>query len=333
MNIVAFNGNVLRQLAAEFLEFAEKQGTTPLLLEAHRWVGICLLYLGDIVESLPHFERTIELYDPAEHRSLAARFGQDAEAHVLCYHSWGLWLLGYPKAALVDARRAVCGARGIGQAGTLMTVLALTVFPYVFCGDDAAALAQLDELAGLADEKGSLYWKAFAMWLQGWLLTLAGKAPEAVHMLTSGIAAFRSTGAALFAPTQFSCLATAYAKAGQFDDARRSISDAMKAIETSKETWFEAEANRVAGEIALKSSEPDSANAETYFERALAVARRQQAKSWELRAAMSMARLWRDQGKRQQARELLAPVYGRFTEGFDTLDLREARALLDALAS
>jgi len=331
LNLVAFNGNVLRQLAAEFLEFAEKQGTTPLLLEAHRWVGICLLYWGDFVESLPHFERTIELYDPAEHRSLAARFGQDAEAHVLCYHSWGLWLLGYPKAALVDARRAVCGARGIGQAGTLMTVLALTVFPYVFCGDDAAALAQLDELAGLADEKGSLYWKAFAMWLQGWLLALAGKAPEAVHMLTSGIAAFRSTGAALFAPTQFSCLATAYAKAGQFDEARRSISDAMKAIETSKETWFEAEANRVAGEIALKSSEPDSANAEMYFERALAVARRQQAKSWELRAAMSMARLWRDQGRRNEARELLAPVYGWLTEGFDTRDLKEAKALLDKL--
>src|SRR5262245_44780277 len=199
MNMVAFNGDVMPQLAAEFLAFAEKQGTTPFLLTAHRWVGICLLFLGDIVESLPHFERTIELYDPAEHRSLATRFGQDAEAHVLCYHSWGLWLLGYPKAALVDARRAVRCAREIGQAGTftLMTVLALTVFPYVFCGDDAAALAQLDELARLADEKGSLYWKAFAMWLQGWLLTLVGKAPEAVHMLTSGIAAFRSTGAAL----------------------------------------------------------------------------------------------------------------------------------------
>jgi class 3 adenylate cyclase/predicted ATPase len=331
MNIVAFNGNVLRQLAAEFLEFAEKQGTTPLLLTAHRWVGICLLYLGDIVESLPHFERTIELYDPAEHRSLATRFGQDAEAHVLCYHSWGLWLLGYPKAALVDARRAVRGAREIGQAGTLMNVLALTVFPYVFCGDDAAALAQLDELAGLADEKGSLYWKAFAMWLQGWLLTLAGKAPEAVHMLTSGIAAFRSTGAALFAPTQLSCLATAYAKVGQFDDARRSISEAMKAIETSKETWFEAEVHRIAGEIALKSPEPDAAKAEAYFERALAVARQQQAKSWELRAAMSLARLWRDQGKSKQARELLAPVYDWFTEGFDTLDLKEAKALIAEL--
>jgi predicted ATPase len=107
----------------------------------------------------------------------------------------------------------------------------------------------------------------------------------------------------------------------------------MTAVETTKERWCEAEVHRVAGEIALKSPEPDAAKAEAYFERALAVAREQQAKSWELRAAMSMARLWRDQGKRQQARDLLAPVYGWFTEGFDTLDLKQAKAMLDALAS
>ena len=106
----------------------------------------------------------------------------------------------------------------------------------------------------------------------------------------------------------------------------------MTAVETTKERWCEAEVNRIAGEIALKSPEPDAAKAEAYFERALAVARQQQAKSWELRAAMSMARLWRDQGKRDEARELLAPVYGWFTEGFDTLDLKEAKALLDELA-
>jgi predicted ATPase len=105
----------------------------------------------------------------------------------------------------------------------------------------------------------------------------------------------------------------------------------MSTIETTKERWFEAEANRIAGEIALKSPEPDAAKVEAYFERARAVARQQQAKSWELRAAMSMTRLWRDQGKRHEARELLAPVYGCFTEGFDTLDLKEAKALLDEL--
>ena len=104
-------------------------------------------------------------------------------------------------------------------------------------------------------------------------------------------------------------------------------------IERTRERWFEADVHRIAGEIALKSPQPDAAKAEAHFERALAVARQQQAKSWELRAAMSMARLWRDQGKPQQARELLAPVYGWFTEGFDTLDLKEAKALLEELAS
>jgi predicted ATPase len=127
-------------------------------------------------------------------------------------------------------------------------------------------------------------------------------------------------------------LAIAYADNGQFDDAWRCIDEAMATIKITKETIFEAEVNRRGGEIALKSPEPDAAKAETYFQRALSVARQQQAKSWELRAAMSLARLWRYQGKPQQARELLAPVYAWFTEGFDTLDLKEAKTLLNTLA-
>ena len=122
-------------------------------------------------------------------------------------------------------------------------------------------------------------------------------------------------------------LSKAHADLGQFDVAWRSISEAMTQIETTEERWCEAEVNRMAGEIALTSPSPDAAKPEAYFDRALRVARQQQAKSWELRAAMSMARLWRDQGKRDEARELLAPVYGWFTEGFDTLDLKEAKAL------
>jgi predicted ATPase len=127
-------------------------------------------------------------------------------------------------------------------------------------------------------------------------------------------------------------LAAAHASLGQFDDAQRSISAAITAMETSKETWFSAEVNRMAGVIALMSVEPDAAKAQEYFERSLAVARAQQAKSWELRAAMRMARLWRDQGNRDEARDLLAPVYGWFTEGFDTRDLKEGKALLNELS-
>ena len=160
---------------------------------------------------------------------------------------------------------------------------------------------------------------------------MTGKASNAVQMITPGITAYRSTGATLWMPLFLSYLARAYAELGKFDDAWRSISEAMTAMETTKERWCEAEVNRTAGEIALKSPAPDVAKAQAYFERAIAVARAQQAKSWELRAAMSMARLWRGQGKLGEARDLLAPIYGWFTEGFDTLDLKEAKALLDEL--
>jgi predicted ATPase len=152
-------------------------------------------------------------------------------------------------------------------------------------------------------------------------------------MITSGIAAFRPTGSTLWMPFYLSNLARAHARLCRFDEAWRSIGEAIKAVETTKETWCEAEIHRVAGEITLMSPESDATKAEAHFARSLEIARGQKAKSWELRAAMSMARLWRDQGKRDEARELLAPVYGWFTEGFDTLDLREAKGLLDELAS
>src|SRR5262249_12644687 len=154
----------------------------------------------------------------------------------------------------------------------------------------------------------------------------------AIQVINDGITAWRSTGSTFLVPCWLSYLAGAHAELGELDEAGRRIDEALGAIETTKERGFEAGANRLAGEIALKSPEGDTAKAEAYFERALTVARQQQAKSWELRAAMSMARLWRDQGKRDEARELLALIYGWFTEGFDTRDLKEAKALLNELA-
>jgi predicted ATPase len=168
---------------------------------------------------------------------------------------------------------------------------------------------------------------------QGCVFALTDKASSAIQMITTGLTAWRSTGATIRVPEYSSYLARAYADIGHFDNAWRCIGDAMTAMERANERWFEAEVHRLAGEIALKSPQPDTQKAKSHFERALAVARQQQAKSLELRAAMSLARLWRDQGKVQQARELLAPVYGWFTEGFDTRDLKEAKGLLDELAA
>ena len=170
--------------------------------------------------------------------------------------------------------------------------------------------------------------------MRGWLFALTGKAcgcgpDDHLRDLLHG----GQRDQLFYAVATYHIWRMAYAELGQLDEAWRCIGEAMTTIETSNEKWFEAEVHRIAGEIALKLPQPVRAKAEAYFERALAVARKQQAKSWELRAAMSMARLWRDQGKRDEARDLLAPVYGWFTEGFDTLDLKEAKALLEELAA
>jgi predicted ATPase len=239
-----------------------------------------------------------------------------------------VWQLGYPAASRNDAERAVKNARETGHPTTLVYALARAATNYTFCREFTAAHAHLDELIALADERG----KALGNLWRGRLFALTGKASDAVRAITSGTTSLRSTGATLYEPFHLGFLAMAYAELGQLDDARRCIDDVMDKVERSKEKWCEAEVNRIAGEIALNSLAPDTEKAEKHFDRALAVARQQQAKSWELRAAMSMARLWRDQGKLQQARELLAPVYGWFTEGFDTLDLKDAKALLDELA-
>jgi class 3 adenylate cyclase/tetratricopeptide (TPR) repeat protein len=284
---------------------------------------------GDLVDGKEHYDRALAIYDPAEHGTLTTRSGRDVGVTLLSYRSACVWQLGYPAASRNDAQRAVKNAREIGHATTLAYALSRAADNYIFCGHYAAAHAQVDELIALADEKG----KALGTAMRGRLFALTGNASDAVRAITSGITSLRSTGATLYEPWHLWHLAMAYAEIGQPDDARRSIDDAIDKVERSKEKWCEAEVHRIAGEIALKSLAPDREKAETYFDRALAVARQQQAKSWELRAAMSMARLWRDQGKTQQARELLAPVYGWFTEGFDTLDLKEAKALLDELAT
>ena len=331
-NYVAFNGDILRDLTAQFLALAEKQGATVPLMIGHRLMGTSLMATGDIAKSRAHYDKALGLYDPAEHPPLSTRFGQDVSVVILSYRSWTLWLLGYPEAALADTDHAIESAREMGQASTLIYALSHASFTHIFCGNYAAVNAQLDEAVTLAAEKSALAWKAFGMMHQGLLLALTGQASHAAQIMTSGINAWRSTGSTLWIPWYLPYLARAYAELGQFDNASRCIGEAMTTIQTTKERWCEAEVNRVAGEIALKLPQPVAAKAEAYFERALAVARQQQAKSWELRAAMSMARLWRDQGKKQQARELLAPVYGWFTEGFDTHDLKEAKALLEQLA-
>jgi class 3 adenylate cyclase/predicted ATPase len=332
-NLLAFNGDAILDLAAQFLALAEKQRATVPLMIGHRLMGVSLLSTGDIAAGRKHLDQTIALYDPALHRPLATRFGQDVGVAALIFRSVALWLLGYPEAALRDADDALRMAREIGQAVTLLQALYHVTIPYTLCGNYAAAAAHAQELVVVAEDKGSPFWKAYGMMNQGSVVAQTGRASEAAEMLISGIAAVRTTGAILYLPLHWSHLARARAELGQFEEAWRCIGEAMTAAKTTKEKWCEAEIHRTAGEIELKSPKRDAAKAQTHFERALAVARTQQAKSWELRAATSLARLWCDQGKRDKAHDLLVSVYGWFTEGFDTLGLKEAKALLEQLHS
>jgi class 3 adenylate cyclase/predicted ATPase len=329
-SFVAFNGDAVRELANQFLELAEKRRATVPLMIGHRMMG-CVLHRGDFVDGRAHLDRAIALYEPSEHRSLAARFGQDVRVAALSYRSWALWMLGYPDAALVDASRAIEEAREIGQAATLMYALVHACVIYIECGNYLAANEGVNELVSLAEEKGAQFWKALGLSVRGCLLVLTGRPADAIHLITSSITALQSTGSTLWLPLHLSYLARAYVELGQFDDARRCTAEAIAGIETSKEKWHEAEIYRIAGEIALLSLQPDRAKAETCFHQALAIARAQGSRSWELRATMSLARLWGDQGRRREGRDSLASVIGQFAEGFDTFDLRQAKVLLDVL--
>jgi predicted ATPase len=325
-----FDGDAACALARQFLALAEQQKATAPIMIGHRLLGNTMLFMGDVAEGLSHLDRAWALYDPAVHRPLATRFGQDVGVATLTFRPLALWLLGYPKTALTETDRAIGAAREADHMPTLLFALACTALIHTCCRDHAAAVMHQEECIVLAQGKVPFF-KMFAAAQRGCILAQTGKAADAIQAISAEIAGLRAIRATTYGTYLLAHLAWAYAALGKFDDAWRCIDEAMTEIETTKERWYQAEINRVGGEIALKSPEPNAAKAEAYFEHALAVARAQQAKSWELRAAMSMARLWRDQGKVSEARELLAPVYGWFTEGFETRDLKEAKALLGEL--
>lgn len=327
--IAGFSGDVARQHAARILTLAEKQEAKVPLMHGHAAMGCSLLLTGNLVEALRHYDRVIALCDSVEHRPLKTQLSMDPQVAALIYGSLGRWMLGYPVTAFESAKQGLSKARETGNPAILMHAIALACLTQLISGNYTLAKQQTDELVELAEEKGSAYWKASGMLRRAGLLALTEKSSDAVSILTSAIGG--RPGTTLYSPIWLSCLARACGELGQFDDAWSYIGEAITAVEATKEKWYEAEIHRIAGEIALMLPERDTVKAEACFKRALAAARAQQAKSWDLRAATSMARLWREQGKRDEARDLLAPIYGWFVEGFDTLDLRQARVLLDEL--
>ena len=260
-NYVAFDGEVMHELAAQFLALAERQGATVPLMIGHRLMGSSLAWTGDIADGRAHYDQAIALYDPVEHRPLATRLATDARVATLCFRSLALWVLGYPDGALADAEHALADAREIGQAPNLMFALSHVFLTHIHCGKYTEASAQAEEAVALADEKSAPVWRALGMSAQGCLFALTDKGLAAIQLINSGLAANRATGSTVWMPMHLSHLALAYADLGKFDDARRCIGEATTAAETTKERWYEAEINRMAGEIALLSPEPEKAKA------------------------------------------------------------------------
>ena len=234
-------------------------------------------------------DRAITFYDPVEHPTLAARFAVDIAVSIWCYRSIALWLLGYPDAALADTKRVVQHARGIGQDASLIIALHHSSLTQIQFGDYAAANADADELTVLAEEKDASLWKASGLLWRGCLLTMTGKASDEILAITTGLAALRSTGSTMWVPLILTFLARAHSALGESDEAWRCIGEAMTAVETTKERWCGERGQSRGRRIFVRSPDADWLKAQGYFGCALTVARTQQARSLELRAAMSIA--------------------------------------------
>jgi class 3 adenylate cyclase/predicted ATPase len=332
VNIAGFNGDAAFEFAMQFLALAEEQGGSGPLMLAHRMVGMTLMSLGKPADGKAHLDQAITLYDPMEHRQLAARFGTDPQVAILEWRSRTLWLLGYPSSARQDVEQSFQIARDIGQAATLMHALAHSTISLILLGEYAEASGRARELIGLAEDKGSSYWSANGRMWEGCLAVLTGRPSDAVEILKVALRTYCSTGATIYTPFVLSNLARAHSELGQFGEALRIIHQAIAETNSTKEKWSEPEIYRILGEIMLRSPGMDRAAAQAHFDRAIVLAREQHAKAWELRASISLFCLLRDEGKSVEAREILGSIYGWFSQGWDTHDLKAAKAALLELA-
>jgi class 3 adenylate cyclase/predicted ATPase len=319
------------EVARELLDLAEEQGEAAAEVVGHRILGTFLFQLGRLAESLAHSESALALYDPVRDRSSRFVYAIDSRVVCLLWLSQALLALGYPEQAQVRQGEALATARELAHPNTIAQALFCDWTLHQLLRDGRAAQAQAEALIALTTEQGLPLWLAAGVVVRGWALADGGRAEHGIAVIRQGLADYRATGAELFSPYFLALLADAYGRADQASAGLIFLADALGGVERTGVRWIEAELHRLRGELRLALPEPDQPEAEACFCRALAVAREQQAKLWELRAATSLARLWRDQSRRNEAHELLAPVYGWFTEGFDTTDLKEAKALLELL--
>jgi predicted ATPase len=305
---------------------------TDLLLQAHHALETTLFYLGEFATAQEHMEHGLALYNPRKHRSHAWLYGgHDPGVCCLSFLSLTLWYLGYADQAMQRRHDTLTLAQELEHPNSLAHALNRSAWLSQLRGDSQAVYEPLELLRLLATEQGFAQLLAQGTTLRGWVLAVQGQGEEGITQICQGLTALRSTGAVQLQPYFLALLAEVYRIMRHPGEGLTALEEALAIIDTTGERYYEAEVHRLKGELLLAQPVPDEQQVEGYLQRALTMARRQQAKSLELRAAMSLARLWQRQDKRAEAHQLLADIYGWFTEGFDSADLRETKALLEEL--
>jgi class 3 adenylate cyclase/predicted ATPase len=321
-----------RQLEQQLYQLAQHEGTLTHRLEAHVALGDTLFFLGEFAAAMTHLEQGIALTDPMTERAEALRHGVAPGVRCLVVAANTLWCLGAPAQAVRRSQEALALAQALDHPQSLAMAHHFVAFLHYHRRTILAVQAQADALLPLAMAQELPLWVGHGTCWRGWALAVQGQGEAGIVQLHQGMAAVLATGQTLTQPLHLVLLAEAAGHAGQVEEGLRLLAKALAACETSGRADVLAEAYRLQGALLLQQDAPEVVQAEACFQQALAIARRQQAKSWELRAATSLARLWQQQGQRAEAQALLAPVYGWFTEGFDTADLQDAKALLAELA-
>jgi predicted ATPase len=320
-----------RELAEEALNLAKQTGD-PILVAISSWsLGFILFALGEYTTSLEHHERVVAFYDPGKHhRSMIALRGSDAGPAALAYTACCLWCLGYPDQAQKYSQQAFTLARALGHPFTLCDVLSFAGCMVDVMRRDARTLKEhTDELVRLSNEKGLSGWMGTGISWLGEAMAMLSQYQEGIEQMRQGMTARESSFEKCYVTGNLRSMAEAQAKLGQMDEALDTLAQAFTRLEETGERHWEAELHRLKGELLLALDDPNGAEAS--FEKAIQIARRQHARSWELRSTISLARLWGKQGKIDEARGMLGEIYAWFTEGFDTPDLKDAKALLDEL--
>ena len=330
-----------RELAEQLLIIAQSLPNRALLSDAHRALGMAWYFLGELARARTHLEQSMALYDPLRHGMPVIQADRGLGLACFNFGAWALWLLGYLEQALQRSQQGLSLADELSSPEVLTSMLYCAATLQQFIREAHMVLQKAEALMVLSQERKFREGLARGMVLSGWALAIQGQGAEGISRIHEGLAAVQAMGLQPLKPYVLSLMAEAYGKGAQAEEGLTVLAEALAIVPKGGGHVYEAELYRLTGELLLalasqretaKRNRQMAAEGEACFQQALAVARRQQAKSWELRAAMSLSRLWQRQGKHAQAHQLLAPIYNWFTEGFDTADLQEAKALLDEIS-